>query len=337
MRRLLRRLREARGQTLVFFVVLMGGLVLLLAFVLNVGAVASTQRQVQSLADGAALTGVQQLPFDSFQAQTDAKRYESCPSDCQISVESSGLSGGPVDTVSVQASRSVSGLLLPLVTTPTAKATASARIEPAQALDNGKLLAVSTPDPAPFLVPLVINASEQDCRDFSCFGPSGRSVTLSLARGEFGFICPESSRCQRRRFGGGGGSGASTLASWFDRGSALQRTYGPSAGSGGADVPVASPRAVNSPAVRGALLADEGEKLIVPLFSSPSDSSYSLVGFAAFVITDVSPGWGGPGDKEISGYFDTYTTPDSPPGNLASVPPDTPPTPYGVSVIGLTQ
>src|SRR5581483_11808655 len=128
MRRLLRRLREARGQTLVFFVVLMGGLVLLLAFVLNVGAVASTQRQVQSLADGAALTGVQQLPFDSFQAQTDAKRYESCPSDCQISVESSGLSGGPVDTVSVQASRSVSGLLLPLVTTPTAKATASARI-----------------------------------------------------------------------------------------------------------------------------------------------------------------------------------------------------------------
>jgi Flp pilus assembly protein TadG len=303
-------LRDARGQTLVFFVALMGGLVLLLAFVLNVGAVANTQRQLQSLADGAALAGAQQLVDGD--PMTAATQYGSCSSaNCQITFPDT-------QSISVQVSRQVSGLLLSLVTTPTAQATATARIEPVQSLNNQDLRRVSSPSPKPYLVPLVLS---QGCSAPSCFGPNAQQ-TFSLSSGqEFGFLC-EGSSCTAGRRGGGG---RNSLAGQLRCQSCLAQTY-----SAGSDVRAAASGTATGGPVGGALRSIEDQTLIVPVYSSSGGGTYHISAFAAFVITDV-PYWDNRNGHQITGYFETYTAP----GHLSSTP--IPSTNYGVSVIGLTQ
>jgi Flp pilus assembly protein TadG len=309
-----KRLRESRGQTLVFFVVLMGGLILLVAFVLNVGAVANAQRQVQSLADGAALAGVQQLPFDQDAATSVAGQYGSCSSNCQITFPNQ-------QTISVNVSRPVSGLLLPLVTTPTARATASASIEPVQSVDNGTLRSVSSPNPKPYLVPLVLSTSSASCIP-SCLGPSGEQ-TLSLGQGDFGFMC-EGSSCTPGMRGFGG---RNALARQIDGRSYLARTY-----TAGDDAPAAATGTVTGGQVGNALRSVENQTLIVPIYSSTGGGAYGISGFGAFVVTGV-PYWDNVNGHQISGYFETYTAP----GHLPDPSSGSTPTNYGVSVIGLTQ
>jgi Putative Flp pilus-assembly TadE/G-like len=313
-----KRLREARGQTLVFFVVLMGGLILLLAFVLNVGAVASAQRQVQSLADGAALTAVQKLPFDPSQAESTAGGYGSCPSDCQIDVSPDST------TISIQASRQVSGLLLPLVTTPTARATASARIEPAQSLTNQALRSVSSPIPKPYLVPLVLSDSTASCVP-SCFN-FNQTFSLGsgafLGRGDFGFLC-ESSSCASGR----GSGGRNALARQIECQSCLGDTY-----STPSDVRAAATTTMTGSQIGSALRSIVGQTVIVPIFDSSGGGTYGISGFGAFVITDV-PFWDPLNGHQIRGHFVPYTAPE----HLADPNAQIPPTNYGVSVIGLTQ
>jgi len=315
------RLRESRGQTLVFFVVLMGGLVLLLAFVLNVGAAANTQRQMQSLADGAALAGVQQLPFDQNGAITAAGQYGSCSSvNCLITFPDT-------QTINVRVSRAVSGLLLPLVTTPTARATATARIEPAESLNNSDLRRVSSPNPKPYLVPLVVNQARA-CPAASCFGP-GAQQTLSLGpgdgSGDFGFMC-EGSSCTSGRRGGGGRNALARQLRCQPQSNCLGQTYSTRSG-----VPAAAPGTATGGQIGAALRNIEGTTLIVPVYSS-NGGGYNIAAFAAFVITDV-PYWDNANGHQITGYFTTYTTP----GHLADPNSVIPSTNYGVSVIGLTQ
>src|SRR4030081_3705147 len=60
--RLDQRVREEHGQTLVLFVVLLTGLVVLLAFVVDVGAWLGTKHRLQSVADAAALAAIQSGP-----------------------------------------------------------------------------------------------------------------------------------------------------------------------------------------------------------------------------------------------------------------------------------
>jgi Putative Flp pilus-assembly TadE/G-like len=279
MTRLLHRAREERAQTLVFFVVLMGGLIFLLAFVLNVGAVANTQREAQSLADGAALAGVQKLSFDCGSSSI-----------CQTSFPDS-------QTVRVDVSRQVPGFLLPLVSAPTAHATASARIEPAHLLDNQMLRKVSTPNPKPYLVQLVVAAACASCTD--------------LSASDLGFICVESGPCR-----------ASSMSSQVASG--LQDSTQVVAGT---DVPGvrATPASLSS--------LPENEPLIVPIYSSFTNCmgrrlnrcTYHLVGFADMVIT------GAPSPGEITADFEPYTAPGTL-DNFENTSPN-----YGVSVIGLTQ
>jgi Putative Flp pilus-assembly TadE/G-like len=310
-----KRLREARGQTLVFFVVLMGGLVLLLAFVLNVGAVASTQRQVQSLADGAALTAVQKLPFDPYQAESAAGGYGSCSSDCQIDVSPDST------TISIQASRQVSGLLLPLVTTPTAHAAASASIQPAQSLNNATLRSVSSPNPKPYLVPLMLSTSSASCIP-SCFNVQQTfSLGPSNGQGDFAFMC-EGSSCT---VGMRGGGGRNALAQQINGQSYLARTY---SAEGGA--PGAATGTVTGSQIGSALRSISEQTVIVPIYSSGGPGGFRISGFGAFVITSV-PFWDNLNGHQISGYFKTYTAPEHLSTSLSTT------NNYGVSVIGLTQ
>jgi Flp pilus assembly protein TadG len=314
------RLRDARGQTLVFFVVLMGGLVLLLAFVLNVGAAANAQRQLQSLADGAALAGVQQLPFDPSAATVVAGQYGSAPSTTLTASFPDGQS------ITVQASRQVSGLLLPLVTTPTARATATARIEPAESLNNSDLRRVSAPNPRPYLVPLVVSQARA-CAVASCFGP-GAQQTLSLGpgdgSGDFGFMC-EGSSCTPGRRGGGGRNALARQLQCQPQSNCLGQTYSTQSG-----VRAAAPGTATGGQIGAALRNIEGDTLIVPVYSS-SSGGYDIAAFAAFVITDV-PYWDNANGHQITGYFKTYTIPEH-----LSYPANTSTNNYGVSVIGLTQ
>ena len=69
---LLHRFADERGQSLVFFVILLVGLALMLALVVDVGSWLRAQRQTQSVTDAAALAGVQELPFDQASAAAHA-------------------------------------------------------------------------------------------------------------------------------------------------------------------------------------------------------------------------------------------------------------------------
>jgi Flp pilus assembly protein TadG len=65
-------LGDERGQSLVFSVLFLFGLVLMLVLVVNVGAWLRAQRQAQSVADAVALAVVQELPSSDLQSVADS-------------------------------------------------------------------------------------------------------------------------------------------------------------------------------------------------------------------------------------------------------------------------
>jgi Flp pilus assembly protein TadG len=108
--RLVVSLRDERGQTLVFMALALGILIAIVALVVSAGDWMQTQRRAQSVADAAALAGVQELPLQS--AVTDEVANSATQND---------WSGSPLQTtfpdpstVQVVAKQDVTGLFAPL-------------------------------------------------------------------------------------------------------------------------------------------------------------------------------------------------------------------------------
>jgi Flp pilus assembly protein TadG len=306
-------LGEQRGQTLVLFVVLMFGLVLLLALVIDVGAWKRAQREAQTVADAAALAGASELPFNPAGAKSAALLYR------DLNAPGVAITSDPRgDAMTVNASRDVPALFAKLAgfLNVTVRARATARVVPPARLRNTDLTRFSRDT---YVAPIVIN-ERKVCKDPSCFG-RGASTTLQLnsdlddseelGDSDFGLICRGSCSDPNEL--------AKNVGCCIGGDFASSKTESP-----------AAPSATNSDEVMDALRSVEGKTLVVPVFAN--DTTYRIVGFAAFVITDVNPGdelrW-------LTGYFTKYTTADNVPdalGNTGTTAPD-----YGVEVIGLAS
>jgi Flp pilus assembly protein TadG len=306
---LLRRAGEEQGQSMVFFVVLMTGFVLMVALVVDVGMWLQARRSTQVVADAAALAGAQAL--QSSASPTDAvseyRRLNSSTTNVTI-----GPSGA--DSVHVTASRELPGLFSRLaeVAGVTANAQATARVGPPGVLSNDRLQGLGDV----VITPLVIDESD------ACAGAEpvclGTEHTFVLGR-ELGMMCP-------------GTCSTSRLAGWF---SCPRQCLGGSFGSAGGtvDVPGAGRRAVRGPVSR-AVQSLDGRTVIVPLVAATGGSTYHIDGFGALVVTGVTwprnTGNGDPDpDRWIRGYFTTYRAPGALTTSGGAVN-------YGVSVVGLT-
>lgn len=321
-------MREAAredGQVLVLFVVGLTVFVLLGALVVDVGAWFQVQRKVQSVADAAALAGAQQLPCPSC-AQATAQQYATVNSSA-VKVDSINVRGGTVD-VSTSAPLSAYFAFGIALAGKRARANASARVDPAQAVTNASSgCNAGTPAPCaklrqsgppagfaivPYLAPLVFSEDAASCvTDGSCLGAT-RTMNFGS---DFAFICTESSSCTRSR----GSGGRTTIRNWLRCSPCLSRTYGV-----GEAPRHAVPAASNG--LGGTLQGISDDRLLVAPVLAPGGA---IAGFAGVVIRGV-PVWTSD-DKELTIQFMTYTAPASlSPSGVAAAN-------YGVRAIGLTS
>lgn len=312
---------EEQGQSMVFFVVLMTGFVLMVALVVDVGMWLQARRSTQVVADAAALAGAQALQSSASptDAVNDYRRLNS--STTNVTILPSGA-----DSVHVTASRDLPGLFSRLadVAGVTANAQATARVGPPGVLSNDQLQSLGDV----VITPLVIDEADA-CADAQP-GCLGTEQTFVLGR-ELGVMCPGT--CSTGR-----------LAGWF---TCPRQCLGGSYGSAGGttDVPGAGRRALTG-SVSRAVQSLERRTVIVPLVDSADGSTYHIDGFGALVVTDVNwptsngngngngrgngngNGNAGP-DRLIRGYFTTYRAPGALTTSGGAVD-------YGVSVVGLT-
>jgi Flp pilus assembly protein TadG len=323
---------DERGQTLVFFVVILAGLVLVLALVIDVGAWLRTQRKLQTVADAAALAAVPELPFDQGAALAKADAY------AQQNLPGVDLLPAPAfpdqSTITVAARHDVPGIFAPLagILNVSVQATATARVEAPTSLhnlpaDGPNALTTVTVDPS-YVAPIVVNENTIDaCLSIgsSCFGSP---QTLNLDTGNrigssFGIanLGSSSSRFAFRSWVACNGCVGGTI----DAGSSFAPLTRGTAGTGAVT----------------AMNTLTGKTVIFPVFDDFDGSRYHIVGFSAFVVTSTFDGatnWQAqnsftncqPDCKVIDGYFVNYTTP----GTLSTSPGSA--QNFGVRVIGLT-
>ncbi len=324
--RAVRRLREEEAQSLVLVISVMFFAMLLVGLVVTIGSWLEVQRKVQSVADAAALAGVQELHGGCAScgngAAAAASQYASKNSPSGL-VKLDTVDVPQSDnysTIEVKASAPLSALspVLSLTGLKRATAAASAEVQPPQTLSNSELGG----PPEPYITPLVISQRiMQDCLQSNCFDTS--EPALSIGDG-LGVFCATSCPVTGRGRGSGRRSAAAKIAGWITGG--VPGTY-PRSVDGAPDGAVASNR------VADALRNVEGRTLILPVFSNFDGRSYDLSGFAAFVIDPGGVSWDNGtcngGGCRLYGHFTTYTTSGtlSPSGGT---------TDYGVRVLGLT-
>jgi Flp pilus assembly protein TadG len=131
-------LGDERGQSLVFFVLLLFGLVLILVLVVNVGAWLRAQRQAQAVADAVALAVVQELPSSDLQSVADSyanQNWAGFTSAGAVALSSAGSSPGSA-AIAVRVSHPVPGFFGSLtgIFSVTVRAHATARVQAPTAL-----------------------------------------------------------------------------------------------------------------------------------------------------------------------------------------------------------
>jgi putative Flp pilus-assembly TadE/G-like protein len=308
----LEQLHEEKGQTLVLFVVLLTGLVVLLAFVVDVGGWLGTQRRLQSVADAAALAAIQtgQVPV-------------SPAIDDGWAILQYGQSGLP-DSVTVTARHDAPIIFGGVAGIPkfTEQVTATAKAAAASTLSNSTLIQVAGAPggTAPYVTPIVVNAcifSATPCPGAGN-GFSSSDCFLSSPGCDLNFDASDS---------GGSLFGianisfvaarANTFSNWML--CAKVSSCAPGSISGNSTCPQACPaqltRGVSSNRAVQAMNSTIGKTLIFPVFDSfdQSTNEYHIVGFSAFVVTttqfDNTKGTGNwqANDKVIHGSFSKYT------------------------------
>jgi hypothetical protein len=309
-----RLLGSERGQTLVLFVVILSGLVVLLAFVVDVGAWLGTKHKLQNVADAAALAAVQVPGQSSPSVNGDGwatLEYQPDPSGGTVS---------PLDAVTVTATHEAPIIFgrIAGIGSFDVKAIATAQAQAVSSLNNAKLTAVvdSSASGPPYISPIVVNRCVIDasCLTGTCFGPSQQcDLNYNAIDPNFNPGDLESSRFGIAMFDG---------TSFKDAASCNPCLGGQV--STGATRPQLQIGVSGSDAVT-AMNTTIGRKLILPVFDSFSSGEYSIIGFSAFVVTttqfDGDPlagNWrpqGGGGCtancKIIRGYFTDYTLPAS--------------------------
>jgi Flp pilus assembly protein TadG len=132
------RLGDERGQSLVFFVLFLFGLVLILVLVVNVGAWLRAQRQAQAVADSVSLAVVQELPSSDLRSVADSYANQNWVDFTRAgTVALTAASSSPGSAaIAVRVSHPVPGFFGSLtgIFSVTVSAHATARVQPPTAL-----------------------------------------------------------------------------------------------------------------------------------------------------------------------------------------------------------
>ena len=326
-------LHAEQGQTLVLFVAILTGLVVLLAFVVDVGAWLGTKHRLQSVADSAAVAAVQTGQVGPAIDDGWAK----------LGPDLTSLNpAAPPDSFTVTATHDAPIIFggLAGITGFTETVSATARAEPASSLNNMDLMNVATADASrpPYIPPIVVNecvfsltcssttaacfGAAPGCElDFDSSDPGGSFMGLA------NISCPDPT--------GACSPPPSRFSEWVTCATCF---VGPL--QTGTGFPILS-SGVSSPAAVAAMeslaASVPPSNLMLPVFTWDSTRSlYAIVGFSRLVLTGLvvwqaeSPACA-PRCKAITGYFENYNLPASFPGSGGSGPD------YGVRKIGLTN
>ncbi len=255
--------RDERGQATVLTVVFLSVLLGMAALAIDVGTWYKQKRDMQVVADAAALAGAQALPEDPSTATSLAIQYASQNG---LTLSSSDISFSDEitahDTINVHASSSAAGVFAKLfgIDTVSVGAAASARS------DNV--------DQARYAAPIAVNLSHPDLSGSGC--PCFNDpTTLDLTKtgpGAFRLINIDGSR---------GGTSPGTLADWMQNGLDAFMGLGWYYSDPGAKF--------NSSQMQDALDARTGSELLFPVYDDVqrqgANFQYHVVGWVGFYLT----------------------------------------------------
>ena len=286
-----RRLRPESGQALVvsvvFMVVLMGGV----ALTLDVGSWFREHRQAQTTADAAALSAAQMLPAaDTTTAKSAAQTIADKNGggiDVVNGISFSSASGVTWDTVTVRVTRTAPGFFSKLFSVDSAQVHAKAAARS------------SIPIDVRWAAPIVVNKLHAKLAGpgCPCFGV-GNETTLPLGKtgapGAFALVNLDDSV--------NGAVGASTVGSWIQRGFNAYLPLGDYVSDPGAKW--------NDKPIQDALTLRFKTELLFPVYDtltgSGSNAEYHIIGWVGFHIESDDAGGsvsGGGVSGSITGYF----------------------------------
>jgi hypothetical protein len=273
------RIREQSGQAIVVTVVFLATLMGMAALVLDVGHWYRSHRDLQAVADSAALAGAQALPDDPTLAGVLAAQYSAdnggpAP---QVSFTSTNL---PNDTITVRLQRKEPGFFAKVFSID------SVNIGSHAAARTGTLGA------AQYAAPFGIDKKQPElqCLPNPCENPT----TLDLQKvgpGAFRLLNIDGSR---------GGTGPPILGDWvlhgFDGMMPVNQWYYSDPGA-----------KFNSSQVKSAMSLRIGDELLFPVYDqiqgNGANLQYHVIGWAGFVVTAFS----GNGNKgAIQGHFTKF-------------------------------
>jgi hypothetical protein len=277
--RLRARVRAETGQALVVTVLFAAVLIGAAAMAVDVGSWYREQRQAQTAADAAALSGAQSLPWSPAQALADAQTY---------ATKNGGLGQGAItfrsdfeqnDTVVVNVTKTAPSFFAKLfgIDSTTVHATAAARsAQLSQALG---------------VAPIVINKNNPMLAGpgCPCFNtPATLPLGKTGAPGAFALVNLDTSTT--------GAIAASTIASWIQNGFSAELPLGDYFSDPGAKW--------NDAPIQNALQDRLGSNLLFPVYDTLSSQGvnayYHVIGWAGFHLdSETASGTSG----TITGYF----------------------------------
>ena len=286
-----RRLRPESGQALVvsvvFMVVLMGGV----ALTLDVGSWFREHRQAQTTADAAALSAAQMLPAaDTTTAKSTAQTIADKNGggiDVVNGISFSSASGVTYDTVTVRVTRTAPGFFSKLFSVDSAQVHAKAAARS------------SIPIDVRWAAPIVVNKLHPKLAGpgCPCFG-AANETTLPLGKtgapGAFALVNLDDSV--------NGAVGASTVGSWIQRGFNAYLPLGDYVSDPGAKW--------NDKPIQDALTLRFKTELLFPVYDtltgSGSNAEYHIIGWVGFHLESDDSGGavaGGGVSGSITGWF----------------------------------
>lgn len=272
----MRLLRDERGQSLVFMVVAISGVLGMTALVLDMGSWFRSQRNLQQVADAAALAGAQALPNDPSSAVSQAEAYATKNG---FSLDASGItissSVRPNDTIHVEVKRVAPSFFAKVVGIDGANVAARATAN-SENLSEARYVAPIAVD---YQHPLL--GCSKGGKSVTCNPTYGVETTLNLVdlkqnggssgAGNFGLVDLTNSN---------GSVGSGDLASW------IQYGYGDALPLGDYDgVPSTK---YHDSQMRDSLQIRSGTVLLFPVYDKitgpGSNSVYHVIGWVGFRV-----------------------------------------------------
>lgn len=271
------RLTDRRGQVMTLTVLFITALSGMAALVLDVGSWFQEQRELQQVADAAALAGAQALPEDSALAATLAREYVTKNDGPSPQIGFSSSSGAHTDTISVRVQRPAPGFFARVfnIDSVTVNAKAAAR--------------ASNPNSARWAAPIGVDEQHPllACEPLPCFNEPTELDMEKVGPGAFRLLNLDHSK---------GGTGPKTLGEWLLSGFDGYMPLGQYNSDPGAKF--------NSSEVKDALDLRLNTEMLFPVYRTiieeGANLEYEVIGWVGFVPTSYKVNGNG---GTIYGYF----------------------------------